>query len=81
MQTVFQPSHGHVQMNCEYLCPVTRQWVSSWKQRKEIFAKHNLRDGSDWNVKKEIAKANKRRDETAALARAMPGRYEEVYKR
>lgn len=79
MQTVIQPVHGHVQMNCDYICPVTRKHVSSWQQRRNIFAKHDLRDASDDNPKAGIAKAEKEKAKREALAAQMPGSYEDVY--
>ena len=72
METVIQPVAGYVQMDCHYRCPVTRQGVTSWKQRQEIFATHGLRDGSDWDPAQEIAKAQREQAESLALAAQMP---------
>lgn len=79
MQTVIQPVHGHVQMNCNYICPVTREPITSWKQRRETFARHGLRDASDDNPQAGIAKAQKEKARIEALASQMPGSYEDVY--
>lgn len=73
MQTVIQPVSGYVQMECRYICPKTRQKVTSWRQRQEIFKEHNLRDASDWNPDKEIAKKVKQKQEWAKLASQLPG--------
>jgi predicted nucleic acid-binding Zn ribbon protein len=72
MQTVIQAAYGYVQGECHYVCPVTRKGITSWKQRREIFAEKNLRDGSDWNPEAEFAKAKKRQAKSLALAAGMP---------
>jgi putative FmdB family regulatory protein len=71
-ETVIQPSYGYVQSQCHYRCPVTREGVTTWKQRREIFARNNLTDMSDVNFGKEIAKAERKKEEQAALAAKMP---------
>lgn len=71
-ETVIQPTYGYVQSECHYKCPATGQSVTSWKQRRETFARHGLNDASDYNVEKEIAKARKKKADSEALARQMP---------
>jgi hypothetical protein len=73
MQFVLQPVYGHVKMECHYQCPVTNQGVTTWKQRKELFAKHNLSDAaSDMTAEQVIAAGQKRKAESEALASQMP---------
>ena len=72
MERQIQAVSGYVQMACHYVCPVTRKGVTSWKERKELFAKHNLRDASDWNPAQEITKQKKKRIENETLAANMP---------
>ena len=72
MQTVIQAVAGFVQMECHYRCPVTRQGVTSWKQRKEIFAAKNLSDGSDVSADQVIAAAQKKKAANDKLAAGMP---------
>lgn len=72
MATVPQPVHGHVQMECRYRCPVTREGVTSWKQRREIFARKNLMDVSDVNFEKGIEKEKKKWEGFKKLANEMP---------
>lgn len=78
-ETIIQPVAGYVQMECRYRCPATQAGVTSWKQRKEIFARHNLQDASDKNPQQMIAQAQKKREETARIAAGMPGAYKDAY--
>ena len=71
-ETLLQPSYGYVQSQCHYRCPVTREGVTSWKQRNEIMKRKNLMDMSDMNPAKEIAKAEARKAENQRLAAQMP---------
>lgn len=75
-ETLIQPAYGYVQSECHYRCPVTQQGITSWRQRKDSFARHNLIDASDMNPAKEIAKAEKRKEENERLARQMPHYHE-----
>jgi len=72
MQRQIQPVYGYMQAETHYICPVTRQAITSRKQRLETFARHNLQDASDWDPSKEIAKQQKRKADNAALASRMP---------
>ena len=73
MQFVLQPVYGHVRMECRYQCPVTAQNITSWQQRRETFARHNLSDAaSDMTAEQVIAAANKRKADDTALAAQMP---------
>jgi hypothetical protein len=73
MQFVLQPVYGHVRMECRYVCPVTKEPITNWKQRRESFAKHGLSDAaSDMTAQQIIGAANKRKADDAALASQMP---------
>jgi len=48
MDVKIQPVIGYVQRPADYLCPVTRQWVSSNRQRTNIMREHNLIDANDF---------------------------------
>lgn len=72
MQRQIQPVYGYVQAETHYKCPVTRQGITTRKQRIESFARHNLRDASDMDPAKEIAKQQKQRLENETLAKKMP---------
>lgn len=37
----------HVQQDINYRCPATGIGVTSWRQRRNIFAEHRLRDAND----------------------------------
>lgn len=43
------PVRGSVQETCQYICPQTGQGVTSWAQRRNIFAEHRLVDARDLN--------------------------------
>lgn len=61
------PNLGYVQQDCSYRCPVTRQWVTSNRQRQNIMAKHNLVDANDvCNPERAFAQADRDKAETAA---------------
>ena len=55
-QVILTAPHGHVQMDVHYVCPVEGRPVTSWKDRAEIMARHDLVDANDHN------KAAKRRE-------------------
>lgn len=46
-KVILSPPQGYVQGACEYRCPVTKQNITSWKQRKESFARNDLIDAND----------------------------------
>ena len=72
MQRQIQAVYGYMQAETHYICPKTRQPITTRKQRLESFAKHNLIDASDWDPAKEIAKQQKRKADNAALASCTP---------
>jgi hypothetical protein len=72
MRVVIQPVAGYVQMECRYRCPATREKITTWKQRKESFARNRLRDASDVTAEQEITRQQKRKAENDRLARQMP---------
>lgn len=41
------PVRGSVQQDCHYVCPATGAKVTSYAQRRELMAKHNLVDARD----------------------------------
>ena len=59
---------GAVQMEARYVCPATGQKITTWKQRKETFARHNLCDVSDMNSSTWYAKEKKKWDRFKELA-------------
>lgn len=82
MRIVIQPAHGHVKMECRYKCPVTGEGVTSWKQRRESFARHNLSDAaSDMSADQVIASARKKKEANDRVAAGMPhgNDYKAVY--
>lgn len=72
MQRNIHPVAGYVQMPCSYVCPVTRQGVTSWKQRKEIMARKGLIDANDMNTPSELRKYEKRMADSKKLADTTP---------
>lgn len=65
---IVTPPAGSVQAEAHYVCPVTGEKVTSWRQRKNIFAKHNLIDANEVGIdgfKKERLKKKAERDRLA----------------
>lgn len=64
MPIKLSPNIGYVQGDCHYTCPVTRQQVTTNRQRRNIMARHNLIDANDFPLtpkvveKAEARKAN-----------------------
>ena len=56
---------------CHYVCPVTDQKVTSYRQRANIMAEHGLRDANDMKPEQIIAAKKKRTAENKALADQM----------
>lgn len=56
---------------CHYVCPVTDQKVTSYRQRANIMAEHGLRDANDMKPEQVIAAKKKRTAENKALADQM----------
>lgn len=64
------PNLGHVQQDCSYRCPVTRQWVTSNRQRRNIMAEHRLADARDIkpeHVQAAFDKADRQKAESREL--------------
>lgn len=59
-----QPNMGYLKADCHYKCPVTRQPVTTQRQRKNIMAEHGLIDANDFKPKDFI-----RKEETALAKR------------
>ena len=58
-----------VQPECHYLCPVTGEETTSWRQRKNAFARHDLQ-AADPDQQNELRKRNeKKKAERDALAK------------
>jgi putative FmdB family regulatory protein len=62
-----------VPQNCEYKCPVTDQIVTSYRQRRNIMAEHNLRDANDLKPSYVIEQTKKKTAARQALAAQLPG--------
>jgi putative FmdB family regulatory protein len=56
MGIVLQPNMGYVQRDCHYECPVTRQPVTTNRQRANIMAEHRLIDANDFKPAPRIAR-------------------------
>lgn len=50
MVQLIYPVHGHVRKSPHYICPATKEQVTSWRQRANLFDKHDLMDVSDMNM-------------------------------
>ena len=63
---IFSAPMGHVQPEAHYVCPATGEKVTSWRQRKNTFAKYDLIDANDFDQedakKKRLAKKAKREE-------------------
>ena len=60
---------GYVQPDFAARCPVTGQIVTSYRQRANIMAEHNLVDANDLNPAKRIAEEERAFRERAELAK------------
>ena len=62
---VYTAPMAHVQEEAHYMCPATGEPVTSWRQRKNIFAKHGLMDANEVDqdyLKRERLKKKQERD-------------------
>lgn len=71
MKIVIQPVRGKVQSECNYECPKTGQRVTSWSQRRNIMAEHNLVDANDLTPDYVFRRQRERRDALRREAAAM----------
>lgn len=65
---IFSAPMAHVQPEAHYVCPATGEQVTSWRQRKNLFAKHDLIDANDFDqeyAKKQRLKKKEERDKLA----------------
>lgn len=62
------PVRGNVQQDAHYVCPATGEKVTSWRQRRNIMAKHDLVDARDINTPE--ARRKRREAKRAKLERA-----------
>ena len=65
---ILSAPYGHVQPEAHYLCPVTGEKVTSWRQRKNLFAKHDLIDANEVDqkaLKRDRLAKKAKRDELA----------------
>lgn len=69
MAMVIPPVRGSVQETCHYLCPQTGQGVTSWAQRRNIFAEHRLVDARDLNNSEARRKRKERKAAELEAAR------------
>lgn len=58
----------HVQQDINYRCPATGIGVTSWRQRRNIFAEHQLRDANDHPPEQVIRDENKKWGKIRELA-------------
>jgi len=77
MKRMIHPVAGYVQGTCHYVCPVTRQGVTSWKQRKEIMARKHLIDANDFNTPSALKAYEKRMSDNKKLADTTPAEVRE----
>lgn len=49
MAMQISPVRGVVQKDANYVCPATGEQVTSYRQRRNLFAKHNLMDARDFD--------------------------------
>lgn len=75
MAPIISPVRGIMQEDCHYICPETSAPVTSWAQRRNIFAEHGLMDARDIDMQARIRAIKKRRadDEAAVAAFDSPG--------
>jgi putative FmdB family regulatory protein len=66
-----QPNIGFVQRDCSYMCPVTRQPVTSNRQRARIMAEHGLTDANDFKPKPLMDKAQREWADRERLAQTL----------
>ena len=65
---IFSAPMGHVQPEAHYVCPATGQQVTSWRQRRNLFAQHDLMDANEVDqahAKKARLKKKEKREELA----------------
>jgi predicted nucleic acid-binding Zn ribbon protein len=66
---IFTAPSGHVQPEAHYICPVTNQQVTSWRQRKNTFAEFDLIDANETDQKSLKKTALKKKEQRDALAK------------
>lgn len=60
---ISQAPYGYVTMDIRYRCPVTKQGVTSLRQRNDILDRHNLMDANDFVTDAAIARTQKKHDD------------------
>lgn len=60
MQPFITPTMISAQEDCHYICPETGKGVTSWQQRKNIFAEHGLIDARGLDYKKRIEEKDRK---------------------
>lgn len=71
MQIAIQPVRSTMQKDLCYVCPATGEKVTSWRQRENIFKKHDLVDARDIKPDFVIRKQKERRAAREKLWRSM----------
>ena len=66
---MFTAPAGHVQEECHYVCPATGIPTTSWRQRKNIFAKNDLVMVDPDEHKEKTAKVLKKKEKRDNLAK------------
>lgn len=61
----------HVAQDCHYVCPVTRQKVTSHRQRRRIMDENRLVDANDFKPEQGFAKAEKEKARDQELIRQL----------
>jgi putative FmdB family regulatory protein len=66
---IFTAPVGRVQEEAHYICPATGEKVTSWAQRKNLFAKHNLVEADEDQEAENNAKRLKKKAKRDELAK------------
>lgn len=72
MAMQFTPVRGSVQQDAHYVCPATGEQVTSWRQRRETFARHGLIDARDMDKSYREQKTKAKRDRLEKALRECP---------
>lgn len=69
MGIVIQIPMVAVQPEAHYVCPATRQKVTSWRQRRNLFAEHRLMDANDFPPEQVVRDTDKKWNRIRELAK------------
>lgn len=65
------PNLGYVQGDCHYICPMTKQQVTSHRQRNYIMKERNVIDANDFKPAASFERAEKEKAKDAELIRSL----------